>query len=127
MFQVGVLSIIPTRLRPRHFFTIQVKRYAFHDRAYKRTDPILLRLDTVVNVPIFCTVQGAEMYHVPYRLIFAIAHTGDTPQSGHYQAALSRGPRFYLSNDGVAARPMRTQEYDWVARNCYLLGLLRHD
>ena len=68
------------------------------------------------------------MYHVPYRLIFVIAHTGETPQSGHYQAALSCGPRFYLilSNDGVAARPMRLQEYDWVAKNCYLIGLLRH-
>ena len=57
------------------FFTIQVKRYFFHDRAYKRVDPVQLRPDTVVNVPIFCTGQGADTYHVPYRLVFVIAHT----------------------------------------------------
>ena len=110
------------------FFTVQIKRFSFHDgRSHKRTDAIPLRPDAAVQVPIFCTGGGTSIELKPYRLVFAIIHTGNTPHAGHYQAALSCGSRFFLSDDRVAARPMKAQEYQWAASNCYLLGFLRHE
>ena len=42
------------------------------------------------------------------------------------QPALSSGSRFLLSDDRIAPKPLKQQDYVWVAQNCYLLGLLRH-
>ncbi|OLQ02115.1 hypothetical protein AK812_SmicGene15049 [Symbiodinium microadriaticum] len=110
------------------FFTVQLKRYEFRDgRAHKRTDPVALRPNAVVRMPIFCTGESVSVRTATYRLLFAIVHTGDTPHAGHYQAALSCGSRFYLSDDRVASRPMKEHEQQWLAQNCYLLGLLRHE
>ena len=108
------------------FFTIQLKRYHYRlGHPHKRTDPILLRPGAVVHVPIFCAGASLEVRTVPCRLIFAIVHTGPTTEAGHYQAALSCGQRFFLSDDGAASRPMKASEYEWVNGNCYLIGLSR--
>ena len=108
-------------------FTIQIKRYGFREgQSYKISTPIALRPNAVVDVPIFCTGAGTETYSAQYRLVFAVVHTGSTPNAGHYQTALSSGSRFLLSDDRIAPKPLKQQDYVWVAQNCYLLGLLRH-
>ncbi|CAE7364204.1 unnamed protein product [Symbiodinium microadriaticum] len=101
-------------------FTIQIKRYGFREgQSYKISTPIALRPNAVVDVPIFCTGAGTETYSAQYRLVFAVVHTGSTPNAGHYQTALSSGSRFLLSDDRIAPkrRPAPPAAASFAANN----------
>ena len=67
-----------------------------------------------------CTEQ------VPYKLCFTVVHEGDSVHSGHYQRALATAGEpatLLLSNDGIAAKPVKASLMPWVEANCYLVCL----
>ena len=105
---------------------IQLKRYSFENGvARKLQQPIELRPGAIVQMPVFERGASLCIRTCAYRIIFAIVHTGLQLDSGHYQCILSCGRQLFVSNDGVAVRPVKKSELSWVDKNAYLYGLLR--
>ena len=69
---------------------LQLKRYDHvAGVSRKNSAAITVRPGAIIQMPIFCAEQGIETSAVSFAVIFVIFHIGDTPDVGHYQAALS--------------------------------------
>lgn len=111
---------------------IQIRRY--QEDGTKNQEPIAIAPGLRVSLPHFCDPgMGTEVRSVDYRVGFVIFHIGACVRSGHYQAALSvpdphkEAPTWYhyVCDDRRSPRLANRRELNLMARNSYLVGLLR--
>ena len=63
---------------------------------------------------------------VAYKLCYTVVHEGDSVHSGHYQCVLATAGEpavLLLSNDGMAAKPVKASQMPWIEANCYMVCL----
>ena len=112
--------------RAPRFLLLQLKRYRHEDaEASKLKTPVTLSPHARILVPRF-TSDSLCTEQVPYKLCFTVVHEGDSVHSGHYQCALATAGEpatLLLSNDGIAAEPVKASLMPWVEANCYLVCL----
>ena len=81
-----------------------------------------------LSVPCFTGEASLDTLPATYKLCFAVAHEGANVHAGHYRCALAidgDAPAFLLSDDSVAAKPLKTTQRPWLETNCYLVCLQR--
>ena len=67
----------------------QLRRFDYVDhRALKPRDRVTLSSGDTLRMPVFSGGGKMHTYDAPYRLLFAIIHSGDHPCAGHYQSLL---------------------------------------
>ena len=120
---------------------LQLKRYDHvAGVSRKNSAAVTVRPGAIIQMPIFCAEQGIETSAVSFAVIFVIFHIGDTPDVGHYQAALSVPTHppvaldsdysdaawaFHICNDRQKPRRARPADANLLDHNTYLVGLLR--
>ena len=106
------------------FICTQLQRFIGAAHIQKDQRPIEW-IGTELRVPVWQARDTLGTYDVVYILAAIVIHRGDTPYSGHYQACLLQDQRLFITDDGVAARPLRQTERTDVNKNSYLLPCVR--
>ena len=106
------------------FICIQLQRFTGAAHIQKDQQPIEW-IGTELRVPVWQARDTLDTYDVVYILAAIVIHRGDTPYSGHYQACLLHDQRLFITDDGIAARPLRQTERTDVNKNSYLLLCVR--
>ena len=120
-------------VNPPALLCIQLERFVRRNRAIrKKSIPIAVG---DVQMPMYVNASDRTV-QIPYRLIAAIVHSGNSPNSGHYRSVLvasteteliaERGSgRFqaYHTDDGVSA--VAVDSLDAFDKDVYLLWFLK--
>ena len=116
---------------------LQIKRYGFeHDSPTKTLAPLRVLPGETIALPQFASQEGLELQLLRFRVGYVIyISLGHTPNTGHYQVALSekRGHavkaswQFAICNDGCIPRRAASADLQRIETNCYLIGLVRVD
>ncbi|CAE7369964.1 unnamed protein product, partial [Symbiodinium necroappetens] len=77
------------------YFIVQLGRFPHRGKSM-----IQVRFAQEVNVPVFTT--GIDCEWVPYIVVAGLLHFGDSPDSGHYRAALREQADWWITDDGAA-------------------------
>ena len=111
------------------FLFLQLKRYKqVGSEVCKLCTPVVLSPAARLSVPCFTGEASLDTLPATYKLCFAVAHEGANVHAGHYRCALAidgDAPAFLLSDDSVAAKPLKTTQRPWLETNCYLVCLQR--
>ncbi|CAE7793397.1 unnamed protein product [Symbiodinium sp. CCMP2592] len=113
---------------------IQLMRYAVGDaQPAKDSRHVHIAPGQSVALPIFQDSEGTTVVCQTFVIAFVVYHHGNTVHSGHYQTALcvphleGSGTqwKFIICNDNVHPREVNAGDIQDIARNAYLVGLLR--
>ena len=111
-------------VQPTQCLYLQICRYDSQSGT-KSLHPITITPGTQILMPIFEHSQDTAGLLIPYKLLFVIAHEGESVNPGHYRCVISAGDNFIITNDASRNALLPPQRYDWLAQNCYLIGLIR--
>ena len=108
------------------FLLLQLKRYRREGAAVTKLNTLItLSPNARILVPRFVS-DSLATESVAYKLCYAVVHEGDSVHSGHYQCVLATAGEpavLLLSNDGIAAKPVKASLMPWIEANCYMLCL----
>ena len=108
------------------FICIQLQRFIGAAHIQKDQQPIEW-IGTELRVPVWRTRDTLDTYDVVYILAAIVIHRGDTPYSGHYQACLLQDQQLFITDDNIAARPLKQTERADVNKNSYLFLCVRSE
>ena len=83
------------------------------------------RVVHVVPLPVFDNKVDVEISTIPYEILGAIVHYGDTLQRGHYRALLRSNAHWIITDDDCLSRPATESDISHLQSNWYLLWLKR--
>ena len=117
---------------------VQLGRFRHRSHRHVRKYRGEVKLDGIVQMPIFIDENSLELTYAPYRVISGAYHLGNTPASGHYQAVLYEAsplphqeeghpsaPVAYSTDDGRCPRRCNNAELDDALHNMYLVWLMK--
>ena len=105
---------------------IQLQRFVGAAHIQKDQQPIEW-VGTELRVPVWHARDALETYDVMYTIAAIVIHRGDTPYSGHYQACLLQDQQLFITDDNIAARPLKQTERADVNKNSYVFLCVRSE